>query len=137
MAKYYDVVQASSLSALVEEINKRLEQGWELHEGSTLTAAGWSQAMTTNKTPEQVKEAAKPKDLTDAEAHAEFLKQAGSPQNVEAMNQITGPTPVVPGINEPMQIKVVATPLTEIHKALPVPPGEAKEKAATELKVKK
>lgn len=117
MAKYYDVVQASSLPALIEEINKRLEQGWELHEGSTLTAAGWSQAMTTSKTPEQVKEAAKPKDLTAAESHAEFMKQAESPANKEAMNQITGPTPVVPGINEPMEIKVVATPVAEVKAA--------------------
>lgn len=127
MAKTYDVVQASSLPALIEEVNKRLEEGWELHGDHTLTASGWSQAMTTNKTPQQVKEAAKPKDLTDAEAHAEFLKQAESPANKEAMNQITGPTPVVPGLNEPMEIKVVATPKAEV---------QAQEKAV-EPKVKK
>lgn len=117
MAKYYDVVSASSLPALIEEVNKRLEGGWELHEGHALTAAGWSQAMTTSKKPEEAKAGEPAKDLTDAEAHAEFLKQAESPANKEAMNQITGPTPVLPGLNEPMEIKVVATPKAEVQAA--------------------
>lgn len=117
MAKFYDVIQASSLPALIEEVNKRLEQGWELHEGSTLTAAGWSQAMTTGKKPEAPKPGEPAKDLTDAEAHAEFLERANSAENQRQMNQITGPTPVVPGINEPMVVTVQAAPVAEAKAA--------------------
>lgn len=118
MSKTYDVVSASSLQWLIEEVNKRLEDGWELSgEFQAIAGPAYVQPMTTNKTPQQVKEAAKPKDLTDAEAHAEFLKQAESPANKEAMNQITGPAPVGGGLNEPMQIEVVATPVAEVKAA--------------------
>lgn len=118
MPKTYDVVQASSLPALIEEVNKRLEEGWEIAgEFRAIAGPAYVQPMTTNKTPQQVKEAKAPKDLTDAEAHAEFLKQAESPANKEAMNQITGPTPVGGGLNEPMQVTVVATPVAEVQAA--------------------
>lgn len=129
MAKTYDVVQAGSIQLLMEEVNRRLEDGWELAGNfQAVPGPGFVQPMTTGKTVKEVKEGKPAKDLTDAEAHAEFLKQAESADNKAKMTQITGPVPVLPGINEPMQIEVVATPVAEV---------QAKEKAATEVKVKK
>jgi hypothetical protein len=129
MAKTYDVVQAGSIQLLMEEVNRRLEDGWELAGNFAAAGPGFVQPMTTSKSVKEVKEAKAPKDLTDAEAHAKFLEQANSAANKEAMTRITGPVPVMPGINEPMEVKVVATPLAEV---------QAQEKAAAEgAKVKK
>lgn len=116
MSKTYDVVQASSVQLLMEEVNRRLEDGWELAGNfAAIAGPGYVQPMTTSKSVKEVKEAKAPKDLTDAEAHAEFLEQANSADNKMKMTQITGPDPVLPGINEPMEVKVVATPVAEVQ----------------------